>query len=36
MLAQCMANQNNQVHSHMNEYGGSVAARVRTLLDEST
>ncbi|XP_069152653.1 uncharacterized protein [Solanum lycopersicum] len=28
MLAQSMTNQNNHVHAHMNENGGSVAARV--------
>ena len=29
MLAQSMTNQNNRVHAHVNENGGSVAARVR-------
>ena len=28
MLGQSMTNQNNQVHAHVNENGGSVAARV--------
>ena len=28
MLAQSMTNQNNRVHAHMNENGGSVAGRV--------
>ena len=29
MLARSMTNQNNRVHAHVNENGGSVAARVR-------
>ena len=29
MLAQSMTNQNNRVHAHVNENGGSAAARVR-------
>ena len=29
MLAQSMTNQNNRIHAHVNEIGGSVAERVR-------
>ena len=32
ILTQSMTNQNNRVHAHVNENGGSVAVRVRDFL----